>query len=302
MELVKDYHRLDRLLDELTPQQLLDFATMRLEGLSPEIPLQLIWSQIALQLEGLTRWGISHGDVHLGNLYALEPERDGDGWKIFLCDFGMMNDQSEKERLFAVHAGCSLTYYWDGRVMGRLFPSFEGNEGKTAAIEKFTDHLYHILGKYFVEPKEGSEMVWYPIIQRGTSTNIVSEIMYAAATMGLTVPHTCWLLFKNMNYIANLGVSMWTSINLTNVWGPHCKKYVKDVVLHDLDTKNITNLRDSLPDLLTNLRPYDRNQILGALPNGDKVKPMESCWALDGSSPSHQDAAPTASAPQGGAG
>ena len=52
MELVKNYHRMDRIFDELAPQQLWDFAATKLKGVPPEIPLQLIWAQIAVEVLG----------------------------------------------------------------------------------------------------------------------------------------------------------------------------------------------------------------------------------------------------------
>jgi hypothetical protein len=280
MELVKNYHRLDRILDDLSPEQLWGFAATKLEGLPDELPLHLVWVQLALELEGLSHWGLSHGDVHLGNLYALEPQDEGDKWKVFLCDFGMMIEETEDDRLLALRVGLSLCYFWDGRLTGKALGTIPGNETKTRELAKFSDHMSTVLAKYWGETKEGAEKTWYPVVQRGTSTNIVSAIMYGAATMGLEVPPFGWMLFKNIDYVVSLLLSVWTSFNPGDMWAPHCKKLVKDLVLYDLTTKNITTMIDSLPDTLSNLRPYDRWQILNGLWNDGVVTPM-AVWSDD---------------------
>ena len=41
------------------------------------------------------------------------------------------------------------------------------------------------------------------------------------------------------------------------------------------------DLGDSLPDILQNLRPYDRNQLMQGLSNGGLVKPKEICWGYE---------------------
>ena len=281
MELVKKYHRLDRILDELTSEQLWDFAATKIEGLPPEVPLQLIWAQIALHSEGMVHWGLSHGDTHLGNMYLLEPEGEGENWKIFLCDFGMMIDEDEDDKLMAHQVAISISYFCDGELLGKFFGSLPGNETKKLAIQKFTNLMKEVSAKYWVDEQDGVEKTWYPVIQRGNPTNLVSHFIYGSATLGLTIPPFAWMLFKNFNYLVNAGVSMWTSFNPTNMWAPHAKKYVKDVVFQELETRNIANMRESLPDILLNLRPYDRQQIMNALSNGTQVKPLGSPWVND---------------------
>ena len=278
MELVKNYHRMDRIFDELAPQQLWDFAATKLKGVPPEIPLQLIWAQIAVEVEGMLHWGLSHGDMHLGNLYVAEPEGEGDNWKIFLCDFGMMIDESQDDRLLAMRMGLSMMYFWDGDALGKTVGLIPGNETKSLAIQKFSDVMGQVIAKYFVDEGDGVERALYPVIQRGTSSNVLSEFTYAAATLGLKLPPFGWMLFKNFSYLANTGLSFWNGIDPAHMWAPHCKKYVKDLVLSDIDDKNVTNMTESLPDILSNLRPYDRQQVMNGLLNGAEVKPLESRW------------------------
>jgi predicted unusual protein kinase regulating ubiquinone biosynthesis (AarF/ABC1/UbiB family) len=278
MELVKNYYRLDRMFDELTPEQLLDFATTKLEGLPRELPLQLVWTQLALQLEGLSHWGISHGDVHMGNLYALAPENEDDHWKMFLCDFGMMIEETEGFRTMCIEVGASQSYYWDGAIMGHAFVKQTVKPMTPKNKATLIDSMATQVNKFFVESRDGADKTWLPKIQRGTSNTFASEVMYAAATLGLVMAPENWLLLKSMSYVTNVSMTMWTSLDATQMWAPHAKKYVKDVVIHDLEAKNISNMRDSLPEMLVMLRDYDRKQILKALDTGSPVVPLEKNW------------------------
>lgn len=278
MELVKNYYRLDRIMDELTPQQLWDFASTKLEGLPPETPLQLVFAQFGLYLHSLSHWGFSHGDAHLGNMYALAPEKEGDPWRIFLCDFGMMIEASEYERLTAIGVGLGLAYHWDGTYVGLAFSLIVRNwdELDDKAIQKLCDYMSTMSSKYFVETKDGAEKIFYPRIQRGTSTNVVSEVLYGTATLNIKAPPFSWLLFKNMSYIANMSLSLWTSFNPNNAWVPHCKKYLKDFLVWKMDSMNVTNLEGSLPQLLEVLRTHDRDQMLNFMRTGEPVRPLEA--------------------------
>jgi hypothetical protein len=278
MELVKNYYRLDRIMDELTPEQLLDFATTKIEGLPRDLPLQLVWIQLALQFECLSHWGIAHGDVHLGNLYALAPEKENDHWKMFLCDFGMMIEESEGFRTMCLESGLSLTYYWDGSIIGHCFAkqSVKPLTPKNKAI--LIDYMTTQVNKDFLETADGAERVWRPRIQRNTSANTATSFIYGCSTLGLSLAPENWLFFKSMSYTANAGMTMWSSLNPGPMWAPHCKKFVKDIVLHDLEAKNISNMRDSLPEILVMLRDYDRKQILRALDTGSPVVPLGQVW------------------------
>jgi predicted unusual protein kinase regulating ubiquinone biosynthesis (AarF/ABC1/UbiB family) len=281
MELVKNYYRLDRIFDEFEPQQLVEFATTKVEGLPPELPLQLVWAQISMQLEGLAHWGIAHGDVHLGNLYALAPSEECDHWRLFLCDFGMMIEETEGFRIMCLESGASLTYYWDGAIMGRAFAKQSTKPVSPKNKEILIDSMATQVNRFFADGRDGCEKLWVVRLQRNTPNTMASEVMYACATLGLSLAPENWLLFKTMSYTLNMGMTMWTSLNGTQMWAPHAKKYIKDVINHDLDAKNISNLKGSLPQILALLRDHDRKQIMGALDNGSSVVPLENVWVND---------------------
>ena len=281
MEYIRGYYRLDRLLDDLTPQQLWDFASTKVKGLPEHLSLQLIWIQIAIQLEGLSHWGLSHGDVHLGNLYALAPEKEGDPWRMFLCDFGMMIEQSEPERIMTLESGASLAYYWDGTIIGRAMVKQSTRPVPTKNRDKVINNMATAVDKYIVDVADGKEKMWFVTIQRGTKNTMLSELVYGVAPLGLKMSPFNWLFLKNFSYVANVSTSLWASYSPTQMWTPHIKKYIKDIVIHDLENKNITNMRTSLPDILFMLREYDRKEILRALSEGNGVTPLPGLWAHD---------------------
>ena len=135
------------------------------------------------------------------------------------------------------------------------------------------------MNKYFVQTKEGGELVWHYTIQRGSQVTILSDLTYGCATLGLKLTPGIWLLLKNFSYICNMANSVWTSYNPNPSWAPHCKKYIRDMVLYDMEAKNITNLRDSLPQVLGVVREYDRQQILNAVKFGSPTVPLEMVWS-----------------------
>jgi predicted unusual protein kinase regulating ubiquinone biosynthesis (AarF/ABC1/UbiB family) len=277
MELVKNYYRLDRIMDELTPEQLWDFASTRIEGVPPETPLQLVYAQFGLYLEGICHWGIAHGDAHLGNMYALAPEREGAPWRIFLCDYGMMLEASEYERLTSIGVGLGLAYHWDGTYVGLAFSFIVKNwsELSDKEIQRLCDYMSTMSSKYFVETKDGTEKIFYPRTQRGTSVSLVSEMLYGTATLNIKAPPFSWLLFKNMSYVLNMSLSLWTSFNPNTVWVQHVKKYLKDFLVWKMDSMNVTNLERDLPELLGVLRTHDRDQMLNFMRTGEPVRPLE---------------------------
>ena len=197
---------------------------------------------------------------------------------MFLCDFGMMIEESEGFRIMCLESGASLTYYWDGAILGQAFAkqTVKPITPKSKAI--LIDQLSTTVDKFLIETKEGAERVWQMRIQRGTSNTIASELIYALSTLGLSLAPENWLLVKSTSYMCNMGMSMWTSFNPGPMWAIHCKKYLKDIVNHDLEAQNITNMRESLPDLLFMLRDHDRKEILRALDTGSPVVPMEPAW------------------------
>lgn len=90
MELVKNFHRADRLA-EMEPDKLWDLLNTKLPEFPEDFHFQLVNVICALNGDMSVLWGHMHGDPHLGNLYFMEPQ-EGYGWRVFLCDWGMVEE------------------------------------------------------------------------------------------------------------------------------------------------------------------------------------------------------------------
>ena len=282
MELVKGYHRLDRIMDELTPKQLLEFATTKVEGYPQELTLQLVFAQVALCLEGMCHWGLQHGDYHLGNLYALPPQREGDSWRIFVCDFGMMMDFTESDRLTTLQAILDLTYYGDGSIIIRGFQAESDVPASKKLKQQLVRNMQTLVKKYLAEPEEGDEKVLRVTIQPNSPTTLASALMYASSK-GTKMENTnYWLLLKNFSYAAGIGLTLSTNLNAASMMGGHPAKFIKDWVMAELSALDIADLRDRTPEKLQILRYDDRKQVLKALVTGEEVVPRVKHWNAPG--------------------
>ena len=282
MELVKNYHRMDRLLDELTPQQLLDFATTRVEGYPQDVPLQLAFSQVALCIEGMSRWGLSHGDFHLGNLYALEPQKEGDNWKIFLCDFGMMMDLDESERVMTLQAIIGLDYFCKGSVLATAFMSDTDEPMTRKQKEKAIHAMDTVMKRYFSQPEYGGESALPFVIQLNSPTNPLSAIVYAAATLGLKGNATYyWLLLKNFAYATAMILTLATNLDVAPMMGDHPHKFMKDWAMAEIGELDVADLHTRIPEKLKYLRYGDRKKVFKSLATGEPIVPNKKSWYTD---------------------
>ena len=282
MELVKNYYRLDRLMDELTPEQLLEFATTKIAGYPRDLPLQLVFAQVSLCLEGMMHWGLSHGDFHLGNLYALEPQTEGDNWKIFLCDFGMMMDLTESDRLVQLQADLDLAYYGDGSIIIRGFQAESDEPASKKQKQKLVRNMQTVIKKYLAEPEEGDEKVLRVTIQPNSPTTLASALMYASASATKMDNSNHWLLLKNFSYTACIGLTLSTNLNATSMMIGHPTKLIKDWVMAELKALDIADLRTYAPEKLQILRHSDRKQVLRALSTGEEIVPRMKHWTAPG--------------------
>jgi predicted unusual protein kinase regulating ubiquinone biosynthesis (AarF/ABC1/UbiB family) len=278
MELVKNYHRLDRLMDELTPEQLLEFATTKVEGYPQDLALQLVFAQIAIALQAQTHWGFSHGDFHLGNLYALEPQTEGDNWRIFICDFGMMIDMPENDRMLMMQCFVDMSYYRGGSITIRGFQAESDQPASKKLRQKLIRNMETLMKKYSTEPEEGQECILHTTIQPNSPTTLVSALMYAAGSATKMDNPTYWLLMKNIAYGLNIGHTLSTDLNTLPMMGGDPAKFMKDWVMAELNTLDIADLRTYIPEKLQFLRRDDRKQVLRALATGEEVVPKRKLW------------------------
>lgn len=284
MELVKDYVRRDRLMDDLTPKEIWEFVNQKVEGIPPELPLHSLVGLGGLAAEGILHWGFWNGDVHGGNVYVLRPEKEDDYWRTFLCDFGMMIDLKREEQDLYREMVAGTMYAWDGKRVARAIENlteYQGHKLNDDTREKLETEMVASIARRTLVVKPDAERVFHITAQRGIKSTAMSDIVGKVITMGLHMPDFMWLLSKTMGYQGSLGATYWTTANANELFTRHIKKWVKDKVLQNLNDKDVTEIRDALPEALSLLRDYDRKQVLDALATGKTVKPMEPMWSYD---------------------
>jgi hypothetical protein len=279
MELVKDLYRFDRIFDDLTPEEIWAVVSTKVDGLPPELTLQLFHVHGFMVGESMCCWDTSHGDIHLGNLYLVKPREEGEKWRIFVCDFGMMIESPGEERDWLSEMFASMTYYRDGNIMVHAFERAGTMEGMPQwKMDEMRRLARFAVQNYAVPLEEGKEVVLHPIWQRGSATNLMASVLYNFAQMGVKWSDWWWLVLKNIDYMVNIGATLSSSMNWTEPVLTPARWWVKKEVLNQLEGRDITNFEDSLDDILAPLREYDREQVLNCLLTGEDVKPLERSW------------------------
>jgi predicted unusual protein kinase regulating ubiquinone biosynthesis (AarF/ABC1/UbiB family) len=232
---------------------------------------------------GMLHWGFCHGDFHLGNLYALEPEQPGGPWRIFICDFGMMIEENGEERRMALASCLGLAYHFSGHIFADQLHRTAKNQLSEEKFQELDTVCHNVFTKYMTETEMGErqEKSWNFRIQRGTSSNVVTDLMYGAACIGLKMKPFGWLFFKNLCYCASFGLMLNTDLSATRLAAELVGKYLKDMIMAELDEKDIGNIREAIPHVLEWLRDYDRKQVVNALALGTEIQPKEKVWTTE---------------------
>jgi len=109
MDLVKNFYRADRLTD-MGVDKLWDLMSVKLPGYPESYPVHMFRLIPALWGDMAMYWGWMHGDPHLGNMYFMEPQ-EGYGWRLFVCDFGMVEEQPPQVQAWALDSVC-MAWMW----------------------------------------------------------------------------------------------------------------------------------------------------------------------------------------------
>jgi hypothetical protein len=279
MEFVDGLYRLDRILDDLTPEEVWEVASAKVEGFPPEVPFQLMYAQAVLGTEAMTQWETAHGDLHLGNVYLIKPKEKGDSWRIFLCDFGMMIESPGEERDWLEEMFAAIMYYRSGDKLVQVFDR-AGSLGDVteAKVEQMQRLARFVVQTFAVPMEEGKEAVLHGKWQRGTPTNVMGAVMYQYAQMGVKWSDYWWLAFKNIDYLINMGATLSSTVNWSEAVLMPGRRWAKKETLKQLEGIDVTNLKDSVDQVLAPLRDYDREQVLNCLLTGQEVKPLERSW------------------------
>jgi predicted unusual protein kinase regulating ubiquinone biosynthesis (AarF/ABC1/UbiB family) len=280
MELVKDYYRFDRIFDDLTPEEIWEMVNTKVDGLPVELPLQLAYVHGQMALNTMTRWDISHGDLHLGNFYLVKPTEKGDPWRIFLCDFGMMIESPDEERSWLAEMVAAIAYHRSGdKLVDAFARAGTFRDMDESRIDEIRRLSRMVVQNHIVPLVQGKEAVIRLHWQQSTKVNVMSAAMYQFAQTGAKWSDWWWLVMKNLDYGVNMGATFSPVLDWSEAILSAGRWWIREQVLERLQDKDITTLDDSLEEVLQPLREYDRQQVLNALLTGAEVKPLEKSWA-----------------------
>jgi len=271
MELIKNYHRVDNLLD-IDPDKLWDIVQWKIPQYPEERALHAFWATAAFWGEMILGWGLIHGDPHLGNLYAREPTEDDPGWKVFVCDFGMIDDLPDEGKKWALDLFASLLYYRDIDMLEDVFTRFLDPASmkrlgmKVEDRDSLTEEV-HELAKNWMDrrmPVEGGQTTMR-LMQHGTTT-LTAELIYELVNIkGMTLPDWVWLIVKSLAYLEELGVTLWGDYDAADMFLPHVKVSLRQTINEELQDVNALNIEAYIERLTEPLKRPDVQQLLSSM-------------------------------------
>ena len=256
MELVKSYHRIDALMD-LPPEQIFEVLQVKFPEYSDDVPVHLWWAAGAFWMDMSLWWGVCHGDPHLGNLYLLEPQDGQESWRMFVCDFGMVQELEGEELEGVRDFVLNLMYHGDADKLVQAAIALHeraGGDPRKLDVEKLRDDMRISLERRLIA-KPGGEFS-LPSKLWGTST-VGAEVMYRLYNCGIRLPESFWLVFKSMLYMEELGQTLY-ALDYAPFLVPLGVKISKQRVLEELRTRDMSNIRGHLDEIAAPLRRRER--------------------------------------------
>ena len=262
MELVKNFVRIDRLPD-LAPEIIWHAAV---EYEIPQYPVDhkpvIFWSTASMWGDMILNWGFVHGDPHLGNLYVMMPTEDVPACRVFLCDFGMIDELPQEGKKWAIDFFQGLLYYQSVDKLVDVFIRFTRDDPKASKkvdIDLLTQKLKAIMDRRVVA-EDGKTT--FRLMRPGTPP-LTAEIMYEVLEVpGLRLPDWLWLVLKSLSYLEELGVTMWGGYDAADMFMPLVIKDLKEGILGDLEHRNILDIKEYVQELTEPLNRPDTLQLM----------------------------------------
>ena len=275
MEYVRGLVKISDLLFELSPEEVWDILSYKVEGLPPEVAGQVI-ILIGCRFPMHLSWagGPFHGDLHLANIYLTRPEQPGAHWKLFLCDFGMFEDLTREQ------LGAFTTLWWGvlGCVPSRSIAALQYMHLEAGG--KLTDldwgQLYFDLlnfGRCWQMELPGDEAGFglrnSQLHEGGVTRQLLGFLYGKILGGGLRLPYWFWLAVKSYLYLEDTGMGVTPS---GDWWGWIFDQYAvrreKDGVLRLFDETNVFTYNEALEDMKYVLgdRGRDYEKVLTAMP------------------------------------
>jgi len=279
MELAKNFVRIDRLTD--LPAEAVIYGALAYE--IPEYPPDhspvIFWSTASMWGDMILKWGLIHGDPHLGNLYVLMPKEELPICRVFLCDFGMVEEFPPEGLKWATDLFAALLYYHSAEKVEEILTRFTETPAEElrllgATSEQFKmienmdeikENVHKAVGTWMERrlPVEGGDIT-FRLKRHGTGM-LVQELLYLIINVpGISLPDWVWLLVKSLSYLETLGVTMWGGYDASDMFMPHVVTQLKEGILDELDTKDISNIKEYVEELSEPLSRPDLMDMLAS--------------------------------------
>ena len=264
MEFVKGFVRVDRIFDEFTDEQIVDFVTWKPDWV-PDVPLAVITMAGSFMGYTLCEMDTYHGDLHGGNLYIIPPTEPGThDWKVFLCDYGMYEEIDRGSPTHRASVELFLGLFSgnvDRTIRGLVALSFATGSMTAERFERYkiyqmldeiSDIFTIVLRKYSMEVEGGSTAFGSAMApgQNMVGQELVNVIFESAVVRGLSVPPDFWLIAKSMLYLEQLAGVIATGVTYSGLFEPYDIRYRKDETLEYVRRSNVFNFPQRIPDMI----------------------------------------------------
>ena len=276
MEFVKDFHRIDSMFEELSPNQIWEIFTQRVPEYPQDKPFHLYYVLPLFLGDMLYRWGLYHSDLHLGNLYLQEPQYEGDRWKWFLCDFGMYHDLTVPEAQELGRQFFVALVYTDAELLIQLFQKIIVEQGGDlsnldwgALKEKMNSFLRrrHVAEEE-METEEAMAAGAWGITGRGRwhgtqsyVTEIIQTFIPELLSHGARLPHHLWMIAKCFAYIEETVQTLYGGMDYAGIFTPHIRRFAVEDALELLDGANRFVMEDRVNEIVELFGEVDRPKV-----------------------------------------
>ena len=236
----------------------------RPDGYEDWRPDHLAWLAGAFFGDQLLHYKFLHGDPHYSNWYVTEEGQ------LFFCDFGMMQTFTKDEADRVLELITCLFYWVDPERLTNLFIRI--HEGDPSKVDR--NALYAkskgILERRFVRSQGDLNMPVSTINSSvgGCLETQSTELIYALVTAGLQLPDWVWLVIKSFAYINEYGVEVFPYYDITPMFGEPCKRGIRRKMMAELGTKNMSNLRESVDDLVSDIVSPELEGVVKSIAKG----------------------------------
>jgi len=250
MELIKGHVRIDRLL-EMDADKLFRYLMFKIPQYPTNHPLHLYRATAAFWGDMILNWGLIHGDPHLGNLYVIEEEEGK--WKLFVCDFGMIDELSKDGQQWVMDFFSTLLYFRDPEVLTEVFTRFTSKDESRMAkvdLEQVMAFSKRLLDRRVVGNGCSNEATLR--LKWNGTPSVTSEILYELVQIPhLRQPDWLWLVIKSLSYLEELGLTLWGNYDAAAMFTPHIERTLRKDLLRKLQNVNITNAHNVMNEVIS---------------------------------------------------